>query len=315
MADENNKLICQECLSEVERFKEDNICDTCFKRKIRMGSKYIPFKNLSDKDKSDILKSREYNRKRILKDKETTERLKSVSIKIDYGNLKDEINTNLTNAFNKLNIDNKIPDINKEENEENNSEINKLDELLEIIEEISNFDKNKIEERKAQVNKKVSTIDNYIIDILHNLENLELDEDDKILEEAKKIIILRNIRREYKNEEQTLILKKKAFLNIKDPTRLSDIKKEIQSFKRSMKTKHYNPYVENPKNDRILGEHKFRCQCDALSNNTERKVVKFNEVIKAKNQEDAKNKVVEKLRDQYGNSVVWSKINVYSVRG
>lgn len=307
----NKNLICQECLQEVERFREECICDICYNRRKRMGSKYIPFKNLTDKQKSDLLKSREYNKKYLKRKSIENKTNEEIVNSFDHNVMKEEINSNLKEAFKKVELDEEII-----QDDNTNSKINNLNYLLEVLNEISDFDKTKIEEQKAKVNKKISVIDNYIIDILHNLENTDLDDRESILYEGTKVIMLRKIRRKYKNEEKVLILKKKAFLSInKDLVKLNDAKKEIQSFKNSLNNHFYNPYVENPNNDdRILGLHKYRCQCKITSLNTDRKVIQFNEIIKAKSQDDAKEVAIQLLREKYGESVIWTKMYISFIR-
>lgn len=311
-----NKLICQGCLEEVDSFKDEKqyLCSTCYRRKRRMGEKYIAVRDLPEKEKVKLLNKRKYDKAYLenkAKSKIRNEKIKQTKLENKYKEMDEEIEQNLKDAFKKIQIDESII---KEATIEDKTK--KLDEVVNMIDEILNFDKAKAEEQKAEVNKKVSTIDNYIIDILHTLENTDLEDEDTILREGIKIIKLRKIRREYKNEEKVIMLKKKAFLAInKDTVKLNDSRKEIQSFKCSLSSKFYNPYVENPNNDdRILGLHKYRCQCKVTSSTTERKIIQFNEIVKAKNQEEAKQKVIEIIRERHGEDVVWTTIYASFIR-
>lgn len=310
---ENNKdslFKCPHCGNKVSILK-DGLCGTCYRRKRIMKDKYIPFLELSEKEQKEIIKMREYNQKYLEKSKKNKVKTKNKKIKeqkINKNNdiqekLEKEINQNLLEAYKKLDIDKNDLDIDV---------INDINSILDIINIILYYDKEKCDLQKSMITKRIDTIDKYIIDVLHNIENAEFDDDKDLLLESKKIQILRRIRRQYKNKEKSLQMSKKFFQCISANTdKLNDIKKELNCFITALDSRYYNPYVEEPKCDKkILGLHKFKCTCKVTSSQTERKILKFNEVVLAKNTDDARNKVIEILREKYGNDVVWTTIYI-----
>lgn len=306
MKDDNNSLFkCPHCGNNVSILKE-GLCETCYRRKRLMKDKYVPFLELSESEQKKILKTREYNQRFLEKAKNNkikNQKVKEVKIKNDNNmqeKLEKEINQNLTDAYKKLNIDSNL----------NIDIVNDVNSVLNIVNIILYYDKEKCESQKSIISKKIDIIDKYIIDILHNIENADFDNDNILLHESKKVQILRNIRRQYKNKEKSLQISKKLFqlLNV-NVDKLNDIKKDLNCFIGALDTRYYNPYVEEPKSDKkILGLHKFRCECKLTSSQTNRKVLKFSEVILATGSDDAKDKTIQALREKYGNDVVWTTI-------
>lgn len=307
---ENNKdslFKCPHCDNKVSILKE-GLCETCYRRKRIMKDKYIPFLELSEKEQKEIIKMREYNQKYLEKSKKNKVKSKKVKEQKTSKNniqekLEKEINQNLLEAYKKLDIDKNNLDVNI---------VNDINSILDVINIILYYDKEKCDLQKSIITRRIDTIDKYIIDILHNIENVEFDDDNDLLLESKKVQILRRIRRQYKNKEKSLQMSKKFFQCISANTdKLNDIKKELNSFIGALDSRYYNPYVEEPKSDRkILGLHKFKCACKVTSSQTERKILKFNEVILATGTDDARNKVIEILREKYGSDVVWTTIYI-----
>ena len=304
---DNGNFTCPHCNTNVSILKE-GLCETCFRRKSRLKERYVPFINLSQKEQEEVLRQRKYNKKVNEKSKKTKERIKKsneTKQKNKLNNLQveleKEINENLSNAYKKLDI---------EEIDSNINVINDVNTILNMLNIILYYDKSKCESQKNLVSNKIATIDKYIIDILHNIENSEFEDDELHSHESKKIYILRQIRRDLKNKEKALEMSKK-FFNLINPNKdkLNDMKKDLNCFINALDNHYYNPYVEEPKSDKkILGLHKFRCECKVTSSTTDRKVLQHNEVIIASNSDDAKNKMIEKLREKYGNDVVWTTI-------
>ena len=305
----NEKFKCPHCNNTVSVLKE-GLCLTCYRRKHILKDNYIPFINLSQREQKEILKQREYNKKfnkKVNEAKRKTNKSKKAKVTSkcnDRINLEKEINNNLVNAYKKLNIE-----------EKDNSNVNIIDDvntILNMINIILYYDKNKCETQKSLISKKIDVIDKYIIDILHNIENSKFGDDEIHSHESKKIYILRQIRRDLKNKEKALEISKKFFNLINpDKDRLNDMKKDLNCFINALDDHYYNPYVEQPKSDeKILGLHKFRCECKVTSPTTNRKIIKYSEMITASNSYDAESKLIENLRQKYGEDVIWSTIYV-----
>lgn len=299
------KLTCPDCMLQVEKIKENGLCPACSKRKSIMKEKYIAFKALPEKDKERILKQRESSKKlykaKSFVEKNLNKKAKTVN-KVEklHKELEKEIKENLEIAYSKLNLG----------ETENLDKISDLKMILEIINILVYYDEKKLTEQKQILNRKIDTIDKYMIDIQHNIEHLEFDDDEKLLLEAKKQNIIRDIRRNLKNKENTLELAKKFFKTInRDISRLNDIKDNITGFIKAIETEKYNPYVENPKSDhKILGLHKFRCSCQVTSPTTNRKVLKESGVVDGKDSDNAKEEFIKVLRKKHGEGVVWTTI-------
>lgn len=310
MENKDSLFKCPHCGNRVSILKE-GLCETCYRRKRIMKDKYVPFLELSEKEQKEILKTRQYNQKYLEKSKKNKIKTKNKKTKEQKANknndmqekLEKEINQNLLEAYKKLEIDKNDLDINI---------VNDVNSILNIVNILLYYDKEKCDLQKSIITKRIDTIDKYIIDILHNIENTEFDDDNELLIESKKVQILRRIRRQYKNKEKSLQMSKKFFQCICANTdKLNDIKKELNSFIGALDSKYYNPYVEEPKSDKkILGLHKFKCTCKITSSQTERKILKFNEVVLATGTDDARNKVIEILREKYGSDVVWTTIYI-----
>ena len=87
--------------------------------------------------------------------------------------------------------------------------------------------------------------------------------------------------------------------------------KDIDLFINSVKYKIYNKIVESPKSDKkLLGLFKFRVTCDIVSNSTNRKILKINEVVQGKNKDDAKEVIIQSLKTRYGDDVIWSRMKI-----
>lgn len=298
------KLTCPDCLLQVEKLKENGLCPICSKRKSIMKEKYVAFKTLPEKDKERIIKQRESSKKlydaRSHIDKVINTKPKESKNEKLHKELEKEINENLEMAYSKLNLG----------ETENLDKISDLKMILEIINILVYYDEKKLTEQKQILNRKIDTIDKYMIDIQHNIEHLKFNDDEALLLEAKKQNIIRDIRRNLKNKENTLELAKKFFKTInRDISRLNDIKDNITGFIKAIETEKYNPYVENPKSDhKILGLHKFRCSCQVTSPTTNRKVLKESGVVDGKDSDNAKEEFIKILRKKHGEGVVWTTI-------
>lgn len=306
------KTICPDCMEEVEILKENGLCPTCSRRKAIMKEKYIAIKSLSEKDRKRILKLRESSKKLYNKNKKEEKPQEIKEIKSRNRNeelhkeLEKEILENLENAYKKLNVEEDVEmDV-----------VTDLNNVLNVINTLTYYDAKKAEDQKQLVTKKIDIIDKYMIDIQHNIEHKDFDDDEGLLLEAKKQNILRDIRRKLKDKEKSLTISKKFFKTInRDLTRLGDIKKDITGFMKSMEVEMYNPYVENPKSDiKILGLHKYRCECQITSSTTNRKVIKISEIIHGKNPDNVKDELIKILRNRYGQDVIWTNITTHFIR-
>lgn len=307
VASSNGNFICPDCNENVSILKE-GLCDKCRRRKNILKEKYIPFINLSEKEKEKVIKSRTSSNKYLenkkkkedkVKKQKQTRKLNKHNIKIKE--LEEEVNNNLKLAYEKLNI-----------NTEPKYVLSLYNPVivLDLIDTIYSYDKQEFENQKAIVTKKIDTIDKYIIDILHNIEHLDINDDEQQLYESKKIKILREIRRDLKNKEKSIQMCKKFFNSLCiDKTKLNDIKKDLNNYVNAIDSQYYNPYVEEPKTDKkILGLHKYRCSSKICSSKTNRKILFYKKEVTANNTDDAKNKFIELIRADYGEDSVWEKI-------
>ena len=305
-----DKSICPDCLEEVEILTTSGLCRTCNRRKSIMKENYIAIKALPEKDRVRILKLRENSKKNYNKIKEQEDLPNKEIDKKDsedlYKTLEKEISENLDTAYKKLNLP-----------EESSMDVSSdLKNILSLINVLLYYDAKKADEQKQTISKKIEVIDKYMIDIQHNIEHKSFDDDEGLLLEAKKQNIIREIRRDLKDKEKSLLISKKFFKLInRDVTKLNDTKREITGFMKSMETEMYHPYVENPKSDyKILGLHKFRCECQVTSLHTQRKILKISEIVTGKDSDNAKEEFIKLLRERYGQEVVWTSIKTTFIR-
>ena len=318
-------MICSDCGKEVEkvysndRFSRSNLCRSCHQRLNILKENYKPYNSLSEDEKHKIDVQRKNNstynkRKSQNNDKSLVDKnkalndeigLNEIHIEVDQDELKKEIESNIREAFKKVSLDDNI---------EMNNDYNELKSILNIISIMQdNKNKEQINSKREILRKKVDVLDKYIIDILHDLESIESDNEEKQLLAAKKLSIIRKFRREIKNKEETLklIMKFKKLVPSQDE-HLDNYKKEINNFLRATEGKIYNRMVEDSKNDnKLLGIRRYRLQCSVASNTIQnRKIIKVNEIVQATDPDSAREKSISILRDRYGESVLWDRIRI-----
>lgn len=318
-------MICNDCGKETEKvysnnkFSKDKICRSCYQRLNILKERYKPYNLLSDEERHKIDLQRKnnstYNKRKSKSNNKSLSNKKSslndkiglneIQIDINQDQLKEEIENNIKEAFKKVNLNDTL---------EMNNDYNELRSILSIISIIQeNKNKEQINNKREILRKKVDVLDKYIIDILHDLESIELDNKEKQLLAAKKLSIIRKFRREIKNKEETLklIMKFKKLIPSQDE-HLDNYKKEVNNFLRATEGKIYNRMVEDSKNDnKLLGIRRYRLECSVASNTIQnRKIVKVSEIVQATDPDSAREKFISILRERYGEEVLWDKIRI-----
>lgn len=318
-------MLCSHCGKEVDKifpignkFKE-NVCRSCKQRASILKDKYIPYNLLSQEEKNKIDSQRRYNSTYNKRKTNTNEKslanenislkdlnlLNRIEIKLDQEELKNEIVNNIKEAFKKVNLDDEI------EVDNDYSELRTILNIISIIQE--NKNKEQVNAKREILRKKVDVLDKYIIDVLHDLESIEPDNEEKQLLAAKKLSILRKYRRELKNKDETLklIMKFKKLIPSQDE-HLQNYKKEVNNFLKATEGKIYNRMVENSVNDnKLLGLRRYRLECSVASNTIQdRKIVKVTETVQATDPDSAREKFIGILRERYGESVLWDRIRI-----
>ena len=323
-------MICKDCGANVEKILiSEGICDSCLRRKKYMKEKYIPLKTLPEKELNKILSQRKYAKNHINKVKERrnlkntlenednndiigidlkTEKEQILEVNMD--DLEKELLDNITQAFEKSNLDDEILIKNN---------YNELEIILKAIESINynTLSQEDYETKREVIRKKVDVLDKYIIDILHNLEIIDINDTEKQIIEVKKLARLRKIRREFKNRYELLRylhtfsdLMKKEDNGIK----FSKTCKSGEMFLNSIKYKIYNKVVENPESKKaekkLLNLRTYEITCDVVSSQTNRKIIKYLKFVEASSKDEAIEIAKDLIKQQYGNDSIWSKMKV-----
>lgn len=309
-------MICNDCGKETNkiysnnRFSKNKLCRSCYQRLCILKEKYIPYNLLSEEQRHKIDLNRKNNstyNKRKVKDNDKSLSNKNISLKakIKLNKLQENIENNIKEAFKKVNLDDKVIIDN------DYKELRSILDIIIILQDNSN--KEKINKEREILRKKVEVLDKYIIDILHDLESIEEDNEEEQLLAAKKLSTIRKIRREIKNKEETLKLGLKFRKLVSGPSdQLESFKKEVNNFLRATEGKIYNRMVENPKNDnKLLGIKRYSLECNIISNQVQdRSIVKVREIITSTSPEQAKENFISILRNRYGDSVIWDNIKI-----
>lgn len=296
---------CTDCGSTTEKLV-DGLCRSCRMRKANLKDRYIPLKDLDEKQRSKIEAMRNNSQKYYNKkanDKNNTMETKTEDVNID--DLKNEIFGNLKLAFEKSELDDKIVI------ENNYDELDSIIKALQVLIK-KQVTKDSYEKERENIRKKVDILDKYIIDVLHNLESIDIENTNEQIIEVKKLALLRKIRRELKNlDEITKYTYTLSNLVSNSESRFPKICKEAELFLNSVKYKLYNKIIESPKNDKkLLGLHKYTVTCSVVSSTTNRKIIKVTKQLEGTSNNDVKEKFIEELKTQYGDDVIWSKMSI-----
>lgn len=299
-------MICNDCEKEYNETLKNGICHSCSIRKGLQKEKYIPYKELPEEEKIKLESRRKYSSDIYHKNKE----------KMEFSNNEelDELIDNDTIEY----IKKGFIEAGLDETIDIDYDLDLLKSFVSLFQNIGKpIKKEEYDKQRQDLSKKIRVFDKYVEDILHDLENLSFVEDvDEVhkLEQlyGKKLRIIRTYRRRFRNKDEILRLTYKLQnLLIKPEIKITDTLNEIVGFIRAIENGFYNRAVEDSRdNKKLLGLFKFRCNCDIVSNTSDRKIIKINEIVQAKDQNEAKENLINVLRNRYGESVIWSKVKI-----
>lgn len=304
---------CPDCNTEIDY---EGLCSSCKRRKAILKDKYQPLKDLPIEQREKLLTQRKYSIKynqKHKKEKQTAsvlgKDLNKVFKKVNMEEINSEVLKNISSAFEKSDLDQDILIKN---------DYSELETILKAIETINynTISEEDYELKREKIRKKVDILDKYIIDILHNLESIPIDDTENQIIEVKKLAQLRKIRREFKNRYELLkyIHSFTKLLQDEKGYNFSKICKEGEMFLNSIKYKIYNKIVESPTtkkaNMKLLNLRNYNVTCDIVSAKTNRKIIKFSKVIEATTKEDAGERAKALIKEEYGEDSVWSKLKV-----